>query len=86
MHTFEAAEGTTFLFSSDFSGEVHLIAKDGKELAIPGADLLELVAKRFVLAERVRMLEASGEDRAERIEALGKLSPEDLLRGQLLVV
>lgn len=86
MHTFEATEGTTFQYSSDFSGPVYVITNDGKEVEIPGADLLELIAKRFVLRERVRMLESSGEDTPARIAALEKLSAEDLLRGQLLVV
>ncbi|MCX6131962.1 MAG: hypothetical protein NTX25_23265 [Proteobacteria bacterium] len=86
MHTFTGPGGSIFNFNTDFSGDLYVSTKNGSEIAIPGEDILELVAKRFVLKQRIAMLEDSGEDTPDRVQTLKNMTAEELLRGLLLIV
>lgn len=45
MHTFRSNK-VTFIYNSDLSGDV-TVQRDGKEIKVPGEELLEFVAERL---------------------------------------
>jgi hypothetical protein len=59
MHSFGANKGTIFHFNSDFSGNVIIRdnVEEGKEIEIPGEDILEFVAYCYVQNKKIGKLE-----------------------------
>ena len=58
MHTHNCAHGTIFHFNSDFSGDVKIVDKCGNEVALSAQDILEFVAYRYVVDNRITKLES----------------------------
>lgn len=57
MHTKLCSGGTQFFFYGDFSGELYIAKLNGEEIKIPARDVLELVAREYVLPKLVSNLE-----------------------------
>jgi hypothetical protein len=58
MHNYTGSQGTSFNYNSDFSGDVIIFDKDGNEFCIPGRDILEFVAYKYALREKMHQIEA----------------------------
>ena len=56
MNTYQGKKGTIFHHNSDFSGNV-IIIHEGKQIEIPGTDILELVAYEYVMPQKIAALE-----------------------------
>jgi hypothetical protein len=67
MHTFKAEGGTSFHHNSDLSGEVIIIQESGKEISVPGQDILEFVAQ-YVTNELVAEIEQMTTEEILRIK------------------
>jgi hypothetical protein len=74
MHTLETSDGTRFHYSSDFSGDV-IVEGNGMESRVPGDALLEFVARAYVAAARISLLEKMG---ADSDDAVAKLRTADV--------
>lgn len=61
MHSMTAKKGTGFSFNPDFSGEIIIIARDGRRIEVPGSDVLQVVAS-FVANQRIAKLEDQSAD------------------------
>lgn len=59
MHSYQGKQGTIFHHNSDFSGNV-IITHEGKEIEIPGSDILELVAYEYILPQKISAVEQAG--------------------------
>jgi len=57
MHNYKGSNGTNFNFNSDFSGEVIIITKEGKQFEIPGKDILEFVAYSYIMPNKISKIE-----------------------------
>lgn len=57
MHHYEGTNKTDFHHNSDFSGDVIIITKDGKQFEIPGQDILEFVAYTYVMSKKISVIE-----------------------------
>lgn len=81
MHTLEATDGTLFHYDSDLpTGDVIIMTAAG-EVRVSGESLLQLVAKAYVLPERIKLHEEVGTDSDAKLTELRAADPKELLLG-----
>ena len=57
MTHYKGTNGTHFHHNTDFSGNILIIDKNGKEFEIPGHDILELIAYNYIMNNRISNIE-----------------------------
>ena len=57
MHTHKTERGVVFNYNSDFSGEIRIINKDGKEIWIDGQAILEFVAYSYIRPQKLAKID-----------------------------
>lgn len=65
---YAGTKGTLFKHNDDFSGTVKIFTIDGNSIEVPGTDILELIAYKFVLPKKISLME--GLDYKEILEGI----------------